>query len=229
MIILEFSFLFQISGNLTVYVQVVQCIDCPYEIIAQDLSSAQLINLTLNTKFTYRIRIELNNVSFCSEILIVDEHGQYIFNVQPPVNASSDNNLQCTLKSQRFTNNVYTPLIVGAVILIGLFISSILGQRMQLREQLIKLKNRCFNHVPPQESTHSYDLQTCPQATTICQSAMDPMNNGDCNQNNTKLPPIHKVSRVIVPRSKRLLSLDTFRGFGWLISLMKIVLYCSIF
>ncbi|CAF5195079.1 unnamed protein product, partial [Rotaria magnacalcarata] len=29
----------QISGNLTVYVQVIECLDCPYEVIAQDLSS----------------------------------------------------------------------------------------------------------------------------------------------------------------------------------------------
>lgn len=194
--------------------QAVECLDCPYEIIAQDLSSSQLLNLTLNTKYSYRIRIELSNTSFCSETLVLDEHGQYLLTVQAPVNASSDASLQCLLKSQRLTNNVYTPLIFGGVILIGLLIASIIAQRMKLREQLVKLKNRCFNRVPPQESTHSYDLQACPPATTICQSGMDTINSVDCTGNVSKLPPLHKVTNVIVPRSKRLLSLDTFRGLG---------------
>lgn len=189
--------------------------DCPYEIIAQDLSASQVLNLTLNTKYTYRVRIELNNASFCSETLILNEHGQYLLNVQSSANASTtDASLQCLLKSQRFTNNVYTPLIVGGVIVIALFIASIVAQRMKLREQLLKFKNRCFNQVPPQESTHSYDLQACPPATTICQSNVDTISTVDCTNNVSKLPPIHKVSHVIVPRSKRLLSLDTFRGLG---------------
>lgn len=192
----------------------IECLDCPYEIIAQDLSSSQVLNLTLNTKYTYRIRIELSNTSYCAETLILNEHGQYLLNVQSSANASADASLQCLLKSQRFTNNVYTPLIVGGVILIALFIASIVAQRMKLCEQLLKFKNRCFNQVPPQESTHSYDLQACPPATTICQSNVDTINTVDCTSNVSKLPPIHKVSHVIVPRSKRLLSLDTFRGFG---------------
>ena len=192
----------------------IECLDCPYEIIAQDLSSTQLLNLTLNTKYSYRIRIELSNTSFCLETLLLNEHGQYLLSVQPPVNASSDASPQCVLKSQRLTNNVYTPLIFGGVILIALFIATILAQRMKLREQLVKLKNRCFNRVPPQESTHSYDLQACPPTTTICQSGMDNVNAVDGGNNVSKLPAIHKVTHVIVPRSKRLLSLDTFRGLG---------------
>jgi hypothetical protein len=80
---------------------------------------------------------------------------------------------------------------------------------MKFLEYLINLKNHCFKHVPKQESTHSYDLQTSTPATTI-----ETNNITDGNSNITKLPPIHKISSVIVPRSKRLLSLDAFRGFG---------------
>jgi hypothetical protein len=76
---------------------------------------------------------------------------------------------------------------------------------MKLREHLLNLKNHCFKNVPPQEPTHSYDLQVCPPTV---------INTTDANPSIPKLPPIHKVSNVIVPRSKRLLSLDAFRGFG---------------
>jgi hypothetical protein len=129
-------------------------------------------------------------------------------------NSSVDSGLKCLLASQRFTNNVYTPLIIGGVILISLFIFCIFAQRMKLREYLINFKKRCCNHVPPQESTHSYDLQACPPSTTMCQSGIDPMNTTECPANHSKIPPTHKLSHVIVPRSKRLLSLDAFRGFG---------------
>ncbi|UJR21859.1 hypothetical protein I4U23_024932 [Adineta vaga] len=208
----------QISGNLTVYVLVNECLDCPYEVIAQDLSSNQVLNLTLNTKYSYRIRIELSNTSSCLETLNLYEHGEYILNVQqstvPPSNSSLDTGLKCILTTRRSANNVYTPLIFAGVILLALFIFCIFAQRMKLREYLINLKNRCFNHVPPQESTHSYDLQACPPVTTLCQSGTDPVNTVECNSNVSKIPPIHKVSQVIVPRSKRLLSLDAFRGLA---------------
>lgn len=148
-------------------------------------------------------------------MLILNEHGHYLINVQASTNHTVDSKIQCNVKVERITNNVYTPLIVGSLILVVLFISSILGQRMKLREQLIKMKNRCFNSVPPQESTHSYDLQNCQTPTNICQTSAETNNvSPDCLPNGTKIPPIHKVSHVIVPRSKRLLSLDTFRGLG---------------
>ncbi|CAF3665598.1 unnamed protein product [Adineta steineri] len=208
----------QISDNLTVYVLVNECLDCPYEIIAQDLSSTQVLNLTLNTKYTYQIRIELNNVSSCVENLILYEHGEYILNVQtsntPSTNSSSDSGLKCLLTTRRLADNVYTPLIFGGVILIAIFIFCIFAQRMKLREYLLNLKNRCFNHVPPQESTHSYDLQACPPVTTLCQSGIDTINTTECNSNVSKILPMNKVSQIIVPRSKRLLSLDAFRGFA---------------
>ncbi|CAF1557652.1 unnamed protein product, partial [Adineta steineri] len=106
-----------ISDNLTVYVLVNECLDCPYEIIAQDLSSTQVLNLTLNTKYTYQIRIELNNVSSCVENLILYEHGEYVLNVQtsntPSTNSSSDSGLKCLLTTRRLADNVYTPLIFG--------------------------------------------------------------------------------------------------------------------
>jgi hypothetical protein len=181
------------------------------------------LNLTLNTKYAYRFRLELTNASFCMETLNLNEHGQYILHVQTSAGNTSDSNIQCLLKSQRFTNNVYTPLIVGGVIFIALFIFMIVAQRMKLDEQFIKFKHHCFNQVPPQESTHSYDLQACPPANTICQPVMDTI---DCTGNISKLPPIHKISHVIVPRSKRLLSLDTFRGFGRKISFVLFVLFC---
>lgn len=200
------------------YVLVNECLDCPYEIIAQDLSATQVLNLTLNTKYTYRVRVELSNTSFCLETLALYEHGEYVLNVQPSTgsasNSSVDTGLKCLLTSRRMANNVYTPLIVAAVILFGLFIFCIFAQRMKLREYLINLKNRCFNHVPPQESTHSYDLQACPPVTTLCQSGIDTISTVECNTSTTKIPPIHKVSQVIVPRSKRLLSMDAFRGLG---------------
>jgi hypothetical protein len=97
-------------------------------------------------------------------------------------------------------------LIVGGVILLILFIACIFAQQMKFREYLINLTNRCFKRVPPQESTHTYDLQACTTNDTI--------NVTDGNPTITKLPPIQKVSGVIVPRSKRLSSLDAFRGFG---------------
>ncbi|CAF0896915.1 unnamed protein product [Adineta steineri] len=203
----------QINGNLTVYIQVIECIDCPYEIITEDLSSTKLLNLTLNTKFNYRIRIESNNLSPCLESLKLYEHGHYILNVQPApstqTNSSSNSTLKCILTTQRSANNVNTPLIIAGVILLVLFVACILGQRMKVREHLLNLKNKCLKRVPPQESSQSYDLQACPPTVvhdaTITTDGTTPV---------TQLPPIHKISNVIVPRSKRLLSLDAFRGFA---------------
>lgn len=150
--------------------------------------------------------------------MILYEHAQYNFNVQisnsQSSNSSSESNLKCLLTTSRLANNVYTPLIVGVVILLALFIVCLLAQRMKLREYLINLKNRCINHVPQQDCTHSYDLQACPPATTICQSGIDTINTIECNPTALKVPTMHKLSHMIVPRSKRLLSLDAFRGFG---------------
>jgi len=129
-------------------------------------------------------------------------------------NSSTDTGLKCQLTSSRLVNNVYTPLIVGGVLLVALFLFCIFAQRMKLREYLINLKNRCCNRVPPQESTHSYDLQACPPVTTICQSGIDTVNTTECNPNMSKLVNIHKIAQIIVPRSKRLVSLDAFRGLG---------------
>ena len=177
-----------------------------------------MLNLTLNTKYTYRIRVELTNTSSCLETLNLYEYGRYVLNIQissTNTNSSTDTGLKCLLTSSyRLANNVYTPLIVGGVILIALFIFCIFAQRMKLREYLINLKSRCCNHVPPQESTHSYDLQACPPMTTVCQSGIDTINSPECTANISKIPPVHKISHIIVPRSKRLLSLDAFRGFG---------------
>lgn len=117
--------------------------------------------------------------------------------------------MKCQLTTQRSANNIYTPLIVGGVLLLILFLACIIAQRMKFIDYLINVKNRCFKRAPPQDSTHSYDLQQCTPAVTI-----DTMNVVEANPIMTKLPPIHKISNVIVPRSKRLLSLDAFRGFS---------------
>jgi hypothetical protein len=87
---------------------------------------------------------------------------------------------------------------------------------MKLREHLIKHKNRLFKHKPPQETIHSYDLQV--HSSPATNEINHPT---DGNPIVTKLPPINKVSNVVVPRSKRLLSLDAFRGFGKRIKIMK--------
>ncbi|CAF2506841.1 unnamed protein product [Rotaria sp. Silwood2] len=204
----------KIIDNLSVYVQVIECIDCPYRIIAQDLSSNKSLYLTVNTKYNYRIRIELSNTSFCIEPLTLYEHGQYVLNVQMSsslsTNSSSNSDLRCSLITRRSANNVSIPLIVGGVILLILFIACIVAQKLKLRERLIELKNRLFKSVPPQqETTHSYGLQVRSPAT-----ATDSINATGGNSTLTKLPPINKMSNVMVPRSKRLLSLDAFRGFA---------------
>ncbi|CAF0889821.1 unnamed protein product [Rotaria sordida] len=204
----------QIIGNLSVYVQVIECIDCPYKIIAQDLSSNKILNLTVNTKYNYRIRIELNNTLFCIETLSLYEHGNYILNVKislsSSTNSSSNSDLICTLITRHSPNNIYIPLIIGGIILLILFIACIVAQKIKFRERLIILKNRFFKSVPPpQETPHSYDLQARTSAT-----ATDPINATNGNSTLTKLPPIPKISNVAVPKSKRLLSLDGFRGFA---------------
>lgn len=146
------------------------------------------------------------------------EHGQYTLNVQisntPSNNSTNDSGLKCLLTTSRTANNIYTPLIFGVVALLTLFIFCLLAQRMKLREYLINVTSRCFNQSPQQECAHSYDLQACPPATTICQSGLDGVSTVECTANGSKHPTMHKLSHIIVPRSKRLLSLDAFRGFG---------------
>ena len=195
------------------YVQVIECIDCPYEVISQNLSTDKYLNLTFNTKYKYHMRIEFNNTTFCLVTLILHEHGQYILNVQTSssstTNSSSNTNLTCLLTTRRSPNNAYIPLIIGGLILLILFIVCIVFQRLKLYKQLIKLKQHCFKHIPSQESAHSYDLQVRSSETTN-----DQINNTNRNSTQVKLPPIQKISHTIVPKSKRLLSLDAFRGFG---------------
>ena len=143
------------------------------------------------------------------ETLSLSEHGQYILTVQSPANSTSDSLLKCPLTTQRLGNNIYVPLIIGGVLLLILFIACILAQRMKLREYLIDLKNRCFKYVPPQESAHSYDLQSPAPVTAI-----EPLNTVNENPAIAKIPPIQKPPNIVVPRSKRLLSLDAFRGLS---------------
>ncbi|CAF3282215.1 unnamed protein product [Rotaria socialis] len=207
----------QIIGNLSVYVQVLECTNCPYKIVTEDLSSNKIFNLTINTKYNYRIRIELHNTSFCVQTLALYEYGQSVLNVQmssTTTNSSSTSDIKCTLTARRSGNHIYVPLIVGGIILLILFIVCLFAQRMKLRERLINLQNRCLKRIPQQESTLSYDLQTRTTPTATATTATDTIIATDANLAITKIPPIHKISNVVVPRSKRLLSLDAFRGFA---------------
>ncbi|CAF1481200.1 unnamed protein product [Adineta ricciae] len=193
----------QIVNDLTLYIQVIECIDCPYEVITQDLSSTKSIELTLNTKFNYRIRVELNPTSSCQDTLILYEHGYYRFDVK--LSSTTNSTFQCLLTRQRSPNNVYIPLIVGGVILLVLFVACLVAQRFKFRTFLINLRNRVSDRVPPQESAQSYDLQSRAPVTTN--------NEADTSTATAKQQSAHEMSNVLVPRSKRLLSLDAFRGF----------------
>ncbi|CAF0875747.1 unnamed protein product [Didymodactylos carnosus] len=222
----------QVPGNVTISVQIVECVNCPYETLVSDLSPSQTLNLTINTKYTYRLRIELNNATVCLETLNLYEHGQYVFNIQSNTgaaltNGSSDTALKCTLTTRRLSNNIYTPLIVGGVIVLSLFIACLFAQRMKLTGRILKMKERFFNHVPPQQSQSSYNLQqphvttaTVGQ-TTICSHITNHHHETTTatidsveNHHQTKPIPSINTANVIVPRSKRLLSLDAFRGLA---------------
>lgn len=168
----------------------------------------------MNTKYSYRIRVELNSGSSCIESATLHEHGKYSLNIQlMSTNSSTIFDLKCMLNTQRSAHNVYIPLIVGGIILLLLFLTCLIAQRLKAREYFMNLINRVFKNIPQQESTHSYDLQVRPPVTTTTANN-DTVNGQDTSLNATKIPPIHKVTNAAVPRSKRLLSLDAFRGFG---------------
>lgn len=187
------------------FIQTIECIECPYEVIPQELSSGTVLNLTLNTKFNYRVRIEQSSASSCQEKLVLYENGYYVLNVQPA--APPRTGLQCTLTTQRSPNNIYIPLIVGGVILLVLFIACVLAERFKLREQLLKLKKRYLQRRSPQESALSYDLQARAPAPT--NDGADPTVSGTAAPVTDKKP-----NSAASSQSKRLLSLDAFRGFS---------------
>ncbi|CAF0805606.1 unnamed protein product [Didymodactylos carnosus] len=217
----------QLPGNVMVLIQVVECMGCPYETLANALPPSQALNLTFNTKYTYRVRIEFNNMTVCRETLNLYEHGQYVFNIQSngsavPTNGSLDTGIKCTLITRRSSNNIYIPLIVGGVIVLVLFIACIVAQRVKLTEKLLKMKERIFNRVPSQQSQSSYDLQqTHVTSAIVGSSAISPHITNhhhetttatiDSVENHKSIPPL-KTTNVTVSRSKRLLSLDAFRG-----------------
>lgn len=197
----------QFIDRLNVSIQIVECINCSYEILSENLTSKASLSLTLNTKYSYRIRIEQSNISSCLLSLVPYEYELYLLQVEngnQSTNSSSNKNLICNLITKRSASHIYVPLIVAGVLLSVLFLTCIVAQRMKFDEYLKSIQKRFLNKKPPQESTQSYDLQANPPAETI--------NASETNPTITRLPPIKKVSSVIVPRSKRLLSLDAFRG-----------------
>lgn len=188
-------------------IQVIECIDCFYEVLAEDLSSNKSLNFTLNTKYSYRIRIELTNTSYCLQTVSPSEHGSYLLNVESSsTNSSSDIHLQCFLTTQRLANNIYIPLIVAGILLLILLLSCIIGQRLKVNEYFKTIQKRFLKKSQAQETAHSYDLQSTVPAETA--------NAAETSPTVTRLPPIQKMTSVIVPRSKRLLSLDAFRGLS---------------
>lgn len=223
----------QLSGNLTVYVQIIECVRCPYELIAEDLSANKIINITLNTKYNYHIRIETVNKSYCVEKLNLNEHNQYVLEIGTnlSMNSSFESYLKCNLVIRYSSMSVYIPMIVAGIILLVLFILCIIAQRFDIYEYFLKIKKRLSKHAPSQESAHSYDLQACSLQPATSNNQIHATTDG--NPSVIKLPPIHKASNAAVPRSKRLLSLDGFRGFGKFESLIlyfffKLILFCLI-
>ena len=184
----------------------IQCVECSYEIIAEDFSSTHFLNITLNTAYTYRIRIDSTKSLLCEETLSLREHGQYTFEVQI---SSANSTIQCHLATQDAGNNIYIPLIIAAIILLALFVVCLVAQRLKWLERLVSLKNRCCKSRSVQEYTEAQDLQVRAPITNIAK-----INNTEETLIIPKSESVPKVSNVLVPRSKRLLSLDGFRGLS---------------
>ena len=190
---------------MTVSIQVIQCIECAYEIIAQDLSSTHFLNVTLNTAYTYRIRIDSTSASSCEQTLSLREHGRYTFDVQL---STTNSTLECHLTTENSGNNIYIPFIIAGIILLILFIVCLVAQRLKWLERLIRLKNDYLRSRSTSESGHAYNLDARSEGTNVV------------NINATEASPVIAKSESVqktpnaVPRSKRLLSLDGFRGLS---------------
>lgn len=171
----------------------VQCVNCADRALPQELSSQQSLNLILNTNYQYRLRLETSSRGSCLETLRVRENGKYLLYVESPsiANSTAPHQLKCTLTVDRAPNNVAIPLIVGIVIIVVLFIGCLVTTRFKLIDRLSKKKVHLLKRGASQQTPLSYDLQVPLPATTS--SADD-------------------TSKPV--KTKRLLSLDAFRGFG---------------
>jgi hypothetical protein len=171
---------------------VVQCVSCAYKVLIQDLSSQKSLNLTLNTNYQYRLRLETSSRGSCLETLHVRENGKYLLYVESPsvANSTAPPQLKCTLTVEREPNNVAIPLIVGIVIIVVLFISCMVNTRLKLIDRLAKKKDYFLKRATAQQTPFAYDLHSPASATVSTDSAPKPA------------------------KTKRLLSLDAFRGFG---------------
>lgn len=172
--------------------------DCGYKILSSNLTSNTSLKLIFNTKYSYFIRIEQSNTSCYLKTFEPYENEFYVLTVEnQSTNSSSNRNFTCTISLPRSTIHAYVPLIVAGVLLLILFLACIVAQRMKFDEYLKTIQKRFTNKTPTQEATHA-----------------EMINTNETNPTVARLPPIQKVSSVIVPRSKRLLSLDAFRGLS---------------
>lgn len=173
--------------------------------IPNNLSSSHVLNLTLNTAYTYRIRIDSINGSYCEQTVSLHEHGRYTFDIRLFITNST---LNCRLLTENSGNNIYIPLIVAGVILLILFILCLIAQRLKWLERLIRWKNDCFKSRSTQEPDRAYGLDACAEGSNIAN-----INSTETNPMTDKAEPVQKTPNA-VPRSKRLLSLDGFRGLS---------------
>ena len=174
----------------------VQCVNCADKAVPQELSSKQSLSLTLNTNYQYRLRLETSSRGSCRETLHVRENGKYLLYAQSPsiANSTAPPQLKCTLTVERAPNNVAIPLIVGIVIIVVLFIGCLVTTRFKLIDRLSKKKVHFLKRGASQQTPASYDLQAPLPATASATVPTDA----------TPKPA----------KTKRLLSLDAFRGFG---------------
>ena len=174
----------------------VQCVNCDNKALPQELSSKQSLNLILNTNYQYRLRLETSSRGSCLETLRVRENGKYLLYVESPsiANSTVPPQLKCTLTVERAPNNVAIPLIVGIVIIVVLFIGCLVTTRFKLIDRLSKKRVHFLKRGSSQLTSLAYDLQAPLPATA------SPTVSTDATPKPTK--------------TKRLLSLDAFRGFG---------------
>ena len=152
----------------------------------------------MNTNYAYRLRVEWPTTkSFCLQELAVREHGQYLVTVR----TGSGSSLLCELTVRRAANKVYVPLIVGMILVVVLFFGCIIAKRFNLVDRLTALKNQCLKRRPIQESTRAYNLQPTVAGATAEPSLVKP-------------PTSDEAAPAKPTKTKRLLCLDAFRGFG---------------
>lgn len=152
----------------------------------------------MNTNYEYHLRIESPARSTCQQLLSLGENGRYLLYVRPasPTNSS----LTCSLTVQREPNKIWIPIVVSVVILLVLLVGCNVASRYNFVDYLLRQKDRCLSRATSPIATISYNLQAytgegAPAATT-------------------EAPAVPKKPAEPSGKTKRLLSLDAFRGFG---------------